>query len=61
MLAFRKRISTVSVGCAPFRSQSMALSRLSVTVAGLVRGLYVPTWSIKRPSRGERESATTIL
>jgi hypothetical protein len=50
---------TRSVGWAPSRSHFSALSLSMVTVDGSRRGLYWPTISMKRPSRGERLSAAT--
>lgn len=50
---------TGSEGCAPFASQDVTLSASSSIVLGSVCGLYRPTISMNRPSRGERESATT--
>src|SRR5688500_19996036 len=51
--------ATGSEGCAPLASQSFTLSASRSIVDGSVCGLYRPTISMNRPSRGERESATT--
>src|SRR5216683_1664301 len=48
-----------SVGCAPFLSQARAFSSSILTMDGSTRGLYQPRFSMMRPSRGARESATT--
>ena len=53
------KLRTVSEGCAPFANHCNANSSLIETSAGFNSGLYVPIVSMKRPSRGERESATT--
>ena len=50
----------VSVGWAPFSNHFTAPSTLRSICAGLVLGLYVPSFSRKRPSLFERESAATI-
>jgi hypothetical protein len=54
-----RRRCTCSVGWAPLRSQSSALSLSMSTRGGSSRGPYFPMISTKRPSRGERASATT--
>src|ERR671925_1023291 len=54
-----RSLRTCGVGCAPFASQSRIRSSLRRIVEGSVCGLYCPTVSMKRPSRGERWSATT--
>ena len=41
-------------------TQDKAESKFKSIVAGLVLGLYVPSFSMKRPSRLARASATTI-
>src|SRR6476646_1039489 len=59
--ASRKR-DTRSEGCAPFFIQSLTLSRSSLRRSVFSfgsNGLKKPSRSMKRPSRGERESATT--
>src|SRR5262249_44260114 len=50
---------TGSVGCAPLESQRFTRSSLRLIVDGSLRGSYVPISSIKRPLRGDRESAAT--
>src|SRR5207237_3780142 len=50
---------TCSVGWAPLRSHSSARSLLMSTRGGSSRGPYFPMISTKRPSRGDRASATT--
>ena len=52
-------LRTVSEGCAPLDNQSKTKSSFKTTSAGSFK-VVVPTVSMKRPSRGERESATTI-
>src|SRR5919112_5256969 len=52
-------LRTCGVGWAPLLSQSRIRSSLRRIVDGSVCGLYWPTVSMKRPSRGERWSATT--
>src|SRR3954452_12107750 len=54
-----RSLRTCGVGCAPFASQSRIRSSFRRIVEGSVCGLYWPTVSMKRPSRGERWSATT--
>src|SRR4051812_27309466 len=54
-----RSLRTWGVGCAPFDSHSRIRSSLRRIVEGSVCGLYWPTVSMKRPSRGERWSATT--
>src|SRR5919109_3839409 len=54
-----RSLRTWGVGCAPLASQSRIRSSLRTIVDGCVCGLYWPTVSMKRPSRGERWSATT--
>src|SRR4051812_46351852 len=51
--------ATESVGNAPFLIQPRAFSLSMLMEEGLVSGLYQPMFSIMRPSRGERASATT--
>ena len=58
--SFERMLRTVSEGCAPLDNQSKTKSSFKTTSAGSFKGLWVPTVSMKRPSRGERESATTI-
>ncbi|ODN69197.1 hypothetical protein A6302_03507 [Methylobrevis pamukkalensis] len=61
--ASRKRI-TRSVGWAPWAIQCLARSTSSTTRSALSlasSGLKVPILSMKRPSRGERASAITML
>src|SRR5690625_1567884 len=60
MPCLENKLRTVSLGCAPFAIQSSAFSSSIFTATGSATGLYVPICSIERPSRGERESATTI-
>ena len=50
------KLRTVSEGCAPLANHFNANSSLIETSAGFATGLYVPTVSMKRPSRDERES-----
>src|SRR4051812_8362211 len=50
---------TRSVGCAPCINHFTALALSMLSVDGSVRGLYVPTIWMKRPSRGERLSVAT--
>jgi len=63
MSAFTRSLSTVSLGCAPtvnqylIRSMSMLMC-FSPFASGI--GLYVPTFSMCFPSRGEQLLATTI-
>src|SRR3954467_10193261 len=52
-------LRTCGVGWAPLLSHSRIRSSLRRIVEGSVCGLYWPTVSMKRPSRGERWSATT--
>src|SRR3954469_15084864 len=52
-------LRTCGVGWAPLLSHSRIRSSLRTIVEGSVCGLYWPTVSMKRPSRGERWSATT--
>src|SRR3954454_23382698 len=59
MPCVRRSLRTWSEGWAPFASQSRMRSSSSLIVDGSVWGLYCPTVSMKRPSRGERWSATT--
>src|SRR5215210_3227165 len=54
-----RSLRTWGVGCAPLDSQSRIRSSLRRIVDGSVCGLYCPIVSMKRPSRGERWSATT--
>src|SRR3954451_21759179 len=54
-----RSLRTWGVGCAPLDSHSRIRSSLRTIVEGSVCGLYWPTVSMKRPSRGERWSATT--
>src|SRR5215217_4963031 len=54
-----RSLRTWGVGCAPLASHSRIRSSLRTIVEGCVCGLYWPTVSMKRPSRGERWSATT--
>src|ERR1700754_4755755 len=54
-----RSLRTCAVGWAPFDSHSLMRSSLRTIVDGSVCGLYWPTVSMKRPSRGERWSATT--
>src|ERR671925_1153105 len=54
-----RSLRTCGVGWAPFASQSRIRSSSRQIVDGEVCGLYWPTVSMKRPSRGERWSATT--
>lgn len=58
--AFDKMLRTVSEGCAPLANHSRTRSSFTVIWFSATSGLYVPTVSIKRPSRGARESATLI-
>src|SRR5207253_421469 len=50
---------TCSVGWAPLRSHASARSLSMSTRGGSSRGPYFPMISTKRPSRGDRASATT--
>src|SRR4051795_7385477 len=50
---------TGSEGCAPLEIQYRIRSSLRTIVDGSVCGLYRPSVSMNRPSRGERRSATT--
>src|SRR3954463_2046535 len=50
---------TGSEGCAPRANQWRMRSSLSTIVDGSVCGLYRPSVSMNRPSRGDRRSATT--
>src|SRR3954452_15925366 len=50
---------TGSEGCAPLLIQYRIRSSLRTMVDGSVCGLYRPSVSMNRPSRGERRSATT--
>src|SRR3954453_104850 len=50
---------TGSEGCAPLLIQYRTRSSFRTTVDGSVCGLYRPSVSMNRPSRGERRSATT--
>src|SRR4051794_15031847 len=50
---------TGSEGCAPLPIQYRIRSSLRTIVDGSVCGLYRPSVSMNRPSRGERRSATT--
>src|SRR3954468_15806127 len=59
MPLLRSSFLTVPVGCAPFWSQCRARSSSMTISEGWVCGLYRPIVSMKRPSRGERWSATT--
>src|SRR5919199_1667743 len=52
-------LRTCGVGWAPLLSHSRIRSSFRRIVDGSVCGLYWPTVSMKRPSRGERWSATT--
>src|SRR3954467_12348122 len=54
-----RSLRTCGVGWAPFDSHSRIRSSLRTIVEGSVCGLYWPTVSMKRPSRGERWAATT--
>src|SRR3954449_7340946 len=54
-----RSLRTWGVGWAPLESHSRMRSSLRTIVEGCVCGLYWPTVSMKRPSRGERWSATT--
>src|SRR4051794_35591683 len=54
-----RSLRTWGVGWAPLASHSRIRSSLRTIVEGWVWGLYWPTFSMKRPSRGERWSATT--
>src|SRR3954471_24753959 len=54
-----RSLRTWGVGWAPLDSHSRMRSSLRTIVEGSVCGLYWPTVSMKRPSRGERWSATT--
>ena len=51
--------TTAADGLAPLLSHSSALSPSTWISLGFVSGLYCPMISMKRPSRGEWESATT--
>ncbi len=54
---------TRSDGCAPFFIQACTFSRSSLSRSVFSfgsSGLKKPSRSMKRPSRGERESATTM-
>src|SRR3954464_3551624 len=59
MPCVRRSLRTCGVGWAPLESHSRIRSSLRTIVEGSVCGLYWPTVSMKRPSRGERWSATT--
>ena len=50
---------TLSEHFAPFDTQYVTRSRFSSSVAGFVRGLYVPTTSTGRPLRARSFSMTT--
>src|ERR1700754_314036 len=54
-----RSLRTCAVGWAPFDSHSLMRSSLRTIVEGDVCGLYWPTVSMNRPSRGDRWSATT--
>src|SRR3954453_4120095 len=54
-----RSLRTCAVGWAPFDSHSRIRSSFRTIVDGCVWALYWPTVSMKRPSRGERWSATT--
>src|SRR4051795_7959342 len=54
-----RSLRTWGVGWAPLESHSRMRSSLRTIVEGCVCGLYWPIVSMKRPSRGERWSATT--
>src|SRR5262245_47404337 len=47
-------LRTCGVGCAPFASHARTRSSSSLIDEGCVCGLYCPTVSMNRPSRGER-------
>src|SRR5512142_2372608 len=51
---------TGSLGCAPTESQYCARSELTSISEGSSLGWYTPMYSIARPSRFVRESATTM-
>jgi hypothetical protein len=51
--------ATCSVGCAPCCNQCTIRSVSTEIFDGSWRGSYWPRISMKRPSRGERASATT--
>src|SRR5512142_446158 len=51
---------TGSLGCAPTESQYCARSELTSISEGSSLGWYTPMYSIARPSRLVRESATTM-
>src|SRR2546428_6252512 len=53
-------LRTVLLGCAPLLIQCLARSRFTVKLFSAFFGLYVPMFSMNRPSRGLRPSATTI-
>src|SRR5258708_37726605 len=59
ILCWRKKLRTVSLGCAPTPSQCLTRSTSSLISAGFLSGSYVPTASTIRPFRGLLLSITT--
>src|SRR5260370_30412267 len=55
----RRKLRTVSLGCAPSPIQYLMRSASSLSSAGFFNGSYVPTASFTRPSRGRVLSMTT--
>src|SRR4029077_2384356 len=55
----RRKLRTVSLGCAPCPIQYLIRSASSLISAGFFSGSYVPTASFTRPSRGRVLSMTT--
>src|SRR5713226_2394228 len=55
----RRKLRTVSLGCAPRPIQYLMRSASSLISAGFFSGSYVPTASFTRPSRGRVLSMTT--
>src|SRR5205809_617109 len=55
----RRKLRTVSLGCAPSPIQYLMRSASSLSSAGFFSGSYVPTASFTRPSLGRVLSMTT--